>query len=241
MGRRARARAVEHFDWAVVAARTEQVLDTTVRGGALAESAGPSWLDEHAREVECGMRSLRRQADSIRSWGERLATTLVGGGRLLAAGNGGSAAEAQHLTAELVGRWCTDRRPLSAISLCADTSSLTAILNDYGPDEVFARQVEAHGRPGDVLVLLSTSGTSSNVLHAAKRGLEAGLQVWALTGPGPNPLAGLADEALVVDAPSTAAVQEVQLVAIHAVCAALDAALLRRGLMEAGPVCRQAS
>ena len=187
------------------------------------------------------MRSLVRQADVIRSWGERLATSLVAGGRLLAAGNGGSAAEAQHLTAELVGRWCTDRRPLSAISLCAETSSLTAILNDYGPDEVFARQVEAHGRPGDVLVLLSTSGTSSNVLHAAKRALDVGMRVWAMTGPGPNPLAGLATEAVVVDAPTTAAVQEVQLVAIHAVCAALDAALQRRGLMEAGPVCRQAS
>ncbi len=106
---------------------------------------------------------------------------------------------------------------------------------------MFARQVEAHGRPGDVLVLLSTSGTSSNVLHAAKRGSERGLRVWALTGPGPNPLTGLADESLVVDAPSTAAVQEVQLVAIHALCAALDDALTARGLMEAGPVCRQVS
>ena len=104
------------------------------------------------REVESGMRSLVQQAPLVTSWGERLATALVGGGRLLAAGNGGSAAEAQHLTAELVGRWCTDRRPLSAIALTAETSSLTAILNDYGPDEVFARQVEAHGRPGDVLV-----------------------------------------------------------------------------------------
>ncbi len=162
-------------------------------------------------------------------------------GRLLAAGNGGSAAEAQHLTAELVGRWCRDRRPFSAIALSAETSSLTAILNDYGPEEVFARQVEAHGRPGDVLVLLSTSGSSSNILHAAKRGHELGLRVWALTGPAPNPLAGLADRTLVVDAPSTAAVQEVQLVAIHAVCAALDDELASRGLMSAGPVCRQGS
>ena len=241
MGRAARARAVERFDWSVVAARTEDVLDATLRGGSPTVPVGLPWLEDHAAEIESGLRSLTAQADVLRTWGERLATTLVGGGRLLAAGNGGSAAEAQHLTAELVGRWCTDRRPLSAIALCAETSSLTAILNDYGPDEVFARQVEAHGRPGDVLVLLSTSGTSSNVLHAAKRGLDVGLQVWAMTGPGPNPLAGLADEALVVDAPSTAAVQEVQLVAIHALCAALDGALERRGLMEAGPVCRQAS
>ncbi len=241
MGRRARTRAVALFDWAVVAARTEDVLQATSGGGARATVSGPWWLDDHALEVEGGIRSLRVQSEVVRSWGDRLATTLVSGGRLLAAGNGGSAAEAQHLTAELVGRWCTDRRPLSAIALCAETSSLTAILNDYGPDEVFARQVEAHGRPGDVLMLLSTSGTSSNVLHAAKRGLEVGMHVWAMTGPAPNPLAGLADEAVVIDAPSTAAVQEVQLVAIHAVCAALDAALGRRGLMEAGPVCRQAS
>jgi type III pantothenate kinase len=242
MGRRARTRAVALFDWAVVAARTEEVLLATVRGRARTTTAtGPWWLDEHVVEVDGAMRSLVAQSGVVRAWGERLATTLVGGARLLAAGNGGSAAEAQHLTAELVGRWRTDRRPLSAIALCAETSSLTAILNDYGPDEVFARQVEAHGRPGDVLVLLSTSGTSSNVLHAAKRGLEVGMHVWAMTGPAPNPLAGLADEALVIDAPSTAAVQEVQLVAIHAVCAALDAALERHGLMEAGPVCRQAS
>ena len=242
MGRQARRRAVELFDWSVVAKRTEEVLLATVSSASSPPRARRhTWLHEHAAEVEAGMGSLLGQADTLASWGERLATTLAGGGRLLAAGNGGSAAEAQHLTAELVGRCFTDRRPLSAIALCAETSSLTAILNDYGPDEVFARQVEAHGRPGDVLVLLSTSGTSSNVIHAAKRGLEAGLQVWALTGPGPNPLAGLADEAVVVDAPSTAAVQEVQLVAIHAICAALDDALAARGLLEAGPVCRQAS
>ena len=89
---------------------------------------------------------------------------LTGGGRLLAAGNGGSAAEAQHLTAELVGRFADERRPLLGDRLCAETSSLTAIVNDYGIDEMFARQVQAHGRPGDVLVLLSTSGRSPNVL-----------------------------------------------------------------------------
>ena len=199
------------------------------------------WVRAHLSELADGLACLTASADLMQEWGRDLADVLVSGGRLLAAGNGGSAAEAQHLTAELVGRFLDERQPLSAICLSAETSSLTAILNDYGPDEVFARQVEAHGRAGDVLVLLSTSGTSSNVLHAAKRGLDAGLQVWALTGPGPNPLAAIADEALVVDAPSTAAIQEVQLVAIHALCAALDGALERRGLMQAGPVCRQAS
>ncbi len=123
MGRRARARAVELFDWSVVAARTEGVLEMTAarpvpdRGRGVATGRGeprPSWLHEHAAEVDGGMRSLLGQSDRIRSWGEQLATTLVDGGRLLAAGNGGSAAEAQHLTAELVGRCFTDRRPLSA-------------------------------------------------------------------------------------------------------------------------------
>jgi len=163
--------------------------------------------------------------DTADDWGCRLARVLPQGGRLLAAGNGGSAAQAQHLTAELVGRYRHERRPLSAICLSAETSSLTAIVNDYASTELFARQVEAHGRPGDVLVLMSTSGRSENLLAAARRGSEGGLRVWAMTGPTPNPLADLADEALAVDSPYTATVQELHLVALHVTCAALDRAL----------------
>ncbi|WP_408669429.1 SIS domain-containing protein [Kocuria rosea] len=158
-------------------------------------------------------------------WGARLAGLLTDGGRVLAVGNGGSAAEAQHFTAELVGRFVDDRRPLSAVCLSAETSSLTAIVNDYGVEEVFARQVQAHGRPGDVLVVLSTSGRSPNVLAAADRAREHGLHVWALTGPGPNPLTERADESLTVAAPSTSVIQEVHLMLLHAVCAAVDARL----------------
>lgn len=158
-------------------------------------------------------------------WGRELADRLSRGHRLLVAGNGGSAAQAQHLTAELVGRYRDDRPPLSAIALHAETSTLTAVLNDYGADEVYARQVTAHGRTGDVLVLLSTSGRSPNVLRAAQAGHAAGLTVWAMTGRGPNPLTGLAAESLVVDGPSTATVQEVHLVALHLLCAAFDVAL----------------
>jgi type III pantothenate kinase len=231
-GRAARVRAVERFDWSVVAARTEEALMGVCRPTVAATCETRSWLDGHVAEVAGGMASLIEQSARVRGWGEHLATSLVGGSRLLAAGNGGSAAEAQHLTAELVGRYRQDRRPLAGVALTADTSSLTAILNDYGPDEVFARQVEAHGRPGDVLVLLSTSGSSSNVLHAAKRARDLGITVWSITGPGPNALAALSDEAITIAAPSTAAVQEVTLVAIHAVCAALDAALTARGLMD---------
>lgn len=163
--------------------------------------------------------------DLVDGWGRRLAPVLLGGGRLLVAGNGGSAAQAQHLTAELVGRYRDDRPALSALSLHAETSSLTAIANDYGWDEGFARQVRAHGRPGDVLLVLSTSGFSGNVLAALQAGREAGLATWAMTGAGPNPAAERADEALVVTAASTATVQEVHQVAVHLLCAAVDLAV----------------
>lgn len=185
------------------------------------------WVAEHLAELADGLASLAGATSVVDGWGRRLAEQLPSGGRLLVAGNGGSAAEAQHLTAELVGRFRGERQPLSALCLSAETSSLTAILNDYGADEVFARQVQAHGRPGDVLVLLSTSGRSPNLLAAAERAQEIGVEVWAMTGPAPNPLADIADSALAVDAPSTAAIQEVHLVAVHAVCAVVDAHLPR--------------
>ncbi|PWJ53821.1 rfaE bifunctional protein, domain I/rfaE bifunctional protein, domain II [Quadrisphaera granulorum] len=186
------------------------------------------WLTAHRGEVEATLGGLLGAAEQLNAWGRHLAAVLGGGGRLLAAGNGGSAAEAQHLTAELVGRFVAERRPLSAIALHAETSSTTAIGNDYGAAEVFARQVQAHGRPGDVLLLLSTSGRSENVVRAAQAGRRAGLRVWALTGPGVSPLGEASDDVLRVGAPgaSTSAVQEGHLVAVHALCAAVDAHLL---------------
>jgi phosphoheptose isomerase len=180
-------------------------------------------LPRHLPLLRRALGDLERQAGLLERWGAELAAVLGGGGRLLAAGNGGSAGEAQHLTAELVGRFETpDRRPLSAISLCAETSSLTAIGNDFGFEHAFARQVQAHGRPGDVLVLLTTSGRSRNLVLAAEAGRAEGLQVWAMTGPAPNPVADVADEVLAIDVASTTAVQEAQLVAVHALCAALE-------------------
>ncbi len=164
--------------------------------------------------------------DRIDAWGRHLAGVLTAGGRLLACGNGGSAAEAQHLTAELVGRFKNERQPLSAIALHADTSALTAIVNDYGGDEIFARGVRAHGRRDDVLVALSTSGTSHNVLTAVKAAHELGMTTWALTGPAPNPLAATCHESICVEAPSTATVQEVHLLLVHALCMAVDERVL---------------
>ena len=162
-----------------------------------------TWIEDHEREVSAALAGLRRDWPTLQDWGYRLVEAFTSGGRLLAVGNGGSAAEAQHLTSELVGRFLDDRRPLSAICLSSETSSLTAIVNDYGVHEMFARQVEAHGRPGDVLVLLSTSGRSPNVLAAAERAADLGIRTWAITGPGPNPLSVRCDEALTVRAPST--------------------------------------
>ena len=179
----------------------------------------------HLAELDGPLRALRADAPRLERWGRRLADVLVGGGRLLTAGNGGSAAEAQHLAAELVGRYRDDRVPFSAIALCAESAAVTAIGNDYGIEDLFARQVRAHGRPGDVLVLLSTSGCSPNVLAAADAGADCGLVTWALTGAPGNPLARRADDCLTVDSPHTATVQEIHLIAIHLLCAAVEEAL----------------
>ena len=183
---------------------------------------------DHVASLAAALGDLTAQIDTLDRWGQLLAGVLTGAsrGRLLAAGNGGSAAQAQHLTAELVGRYRADRPPFSAICLTAETSSLTAIANDYPADELFARQVEAHGRPGDVLVLLSTSGRSPNAVAAARRARDCGITVLAMTGPAPNPLAAVAHDTLAIDSPWTATVQECHLVALHLLCASFDAAVL---------------
>lgn len=181
----------------------------------------------HLDEAPAALASLRGSADLLAAWGVRLAERLLAGGRLLAAGNGGSAAEAQHLTAELVGRFDGERESFAAISLHAETSALTAIANDYGYEEVYARQVRGHGRPGDVLMLFSTSGRSPNLLRAAKAAAELGIDSWSLTGTRPNPLAQATDENVAIEGPS-ANVQECHLIALHAMCRAFDAAVARR-------------
>lgn len=180
----------------------------------------------HVEALADALRSLAAESDRIDRWGEVLATRLRAGHRLLAAGNGGSAAEAQHLTAELVGRFEHDRSPFAAIPLHADGSSLTAIGNDYGYQEIFARQVTAHARAGDVVVLLSASGRSANLLAAAAAARQADALCWALTGTAPNPLARACDDAICVPG-RTATVQEAHLVAVHLVCNSFEAALAR--------------
>ncbi|AEY87528.1 phosphoheptose isomerase [Streptomyces hygroscopicus subsp. jinggangensis 5008] len=199
--------------------RTKAVTDTAHGNTATATT--------HCDDLAKALEAFRDHGPLIERWGTELARRLGAGARLLVAGNGGSAAQAQHLTAELVGRYRDDRPPFSAVALHADTSSTTAIANDYGVQEVFARQTAAHGRPGDVLLLLSTSGASANLLAAADRAHRLGMTVWALTGRAPNPLQLGADDALCVDAPLGATVQELHLVAVHMLCEAFDQAVDR--------------
>jgi D-sedoheptulose 7-phosphate isomerase len=182
-------------------------------------------LDSHLAGLASALLPYRQAAGKLGRWGSELAWTLGRGGRLLVAGNGGSAAEAQHLAAELVGKLRDDRRPLSAIALCADSSAVSAIGNDFGYENVFARQVRAHGRPDDILLLLSTSGRSPNVLAAAVAGRELGMRCWAFTGPAPNPLAEACLDVLAVPATDAQVVQELHLVSVHVLCAYVDATL----------------
>jgi D-sedoheptulose 7-phosphate isomerase len=181
----------------------------------------------HVAELTAALERFQPCIETADRWGAQLATALSDGARLIAAGNGGSAAQAQHLTAELVGRYRTDRKPFSAICLTAETSTLTAIVNDYPPKELFARQVEAHARPGDVVVLMSTSGRSPNVVEAARRARAVGAVAWAFCGPGGSPLERACDEALCVESSYTATVQELHLVALHLLCASMDHHLQR--------------
>lgn len=188
-------------------------------------SSGPSGPDPVERHVSGLIRALspfRSRAVLLARWGAELARHLGGGGRLLVAGNGGSAAEAQHLAAELVGKLREDRIPLSAIALTPDSSAVTAIGNDYGFDEIFARQVRAHGRRGDILILLSTSGRSPNLVAAAQAATGIGMRTWAMVGESPNPLADICDESLCCPSPDGQVVQELHLVAVHLMCEYVD-------------------
>jgi D-sedoheptulose 7-phosphate isomerase len=162
------------------------------------------------------------QADTIAALAHRYRETLRAGGTLLFAGNGGSAADAQHIAAEYVVRFRTARGPRRALALTTDSSVLTAAGNDLGFDQVFAREVEALGRPGDLLILHSTSGESANLLAAARAARERGIPVVALLGKGGGRLAALADLALVVASNETCHVQEVHLAVQHTIAGLLD-------------------
>lgn len=174
--------------------------------------------------------ALRQQEDEIQQLGDRLIACLQGGHRIFLCGNGGSAADAQHIAAEMVCRFETQRRALPAIALTTDTSALTAIGNDLGYDQVFARQVEALARPGDVLIGLSTSGNSRNVIAAVQQAKEMGVATLGLLGGVGNRRGGnllnLVDYALVAPSDTTARIQECHILVGHIWCAMVDAAFI---------------
>ncbi len=159
--------------------------------------------------------------------GGRMAERLLAGGRVLAFGNGGSAADAQHFAAELVGRLACNRRALSAIALTTDPSVVTAVSNDLGFAGVFARQVEAHGRPGDVALAISTSGRSPNVLEGVRAARERGLATVGLTGNGGGPLASAVDSLIDVPHRDTQRIQEVHTMVLHVLAQIVEEAAAR--------------
>lgn len=174
--------------------------------------------EDHLR-VAAALRGLAPEVDRAV---DMIVKSMAAGGGLLVCGNGGSAADAQHISAELTGRFLRDRKPLRAMALHANTSSLTAIGNDYGYEEVFAREVAAHGRAGDVLMAISTSGNSRNVLRAIEAARDKGMAVVGLTGAEGGKMRPLCDICLCVPSVSTPRIQECHILIGHTICELLE-------------------
>ena len=177
---------------------------------------------ESARVHEMAAESL---SDVIAAAATAVTESLRTGNKVLLCGNGGSAADAQHIAAELAGRLRLERRGLPAIALTVNPSVITALANDYGYDMVFARQVEGLGRKGDVLVGISTSGSSTNVLRALETARTAGLVTVGLVGQGTGQMGGLCDHLIVAPTEDTQRIQEIHIAAGHAICEIVEAAL----------------
>ncbi len=193
----------------MTAADTERLIE-----GAFAETAA---VHDRAR---------RANQESLPAAAAALVAALAAGRKVLVCGNGGSAADAQHVAAELVGRFARERRAFPALALTVDSSVLTAVGNDYGFDRVFARQVEAHGQAGDVLVAISTSGASPNVLRAVEAARARGLVTIGLTGRDGGELGRVADVHLNVPSSSTPRIQEAHATLLHVLCELVERELV---------------
>ena len=179
-------------------------------------------LKEHLDTIQA---LLDSRLSEIEAAGRLICAALDAGNKILLCGNGGSAADAQHIAAELVGKYEQERRAFPAVSLTTDTSALTALSNDYGYEEVFARQVEALATAGDVLIAISTSGKSPNIVKAAEKARALGCKTIALTGCSGEPLASCCDLAVVVPSERTSRVQEAHITIGHLWCEMVDAML----------------
>jgi D-sedoheptulose 7-phosphate isomerase len=169
--------------------------------------------------------ALAADTKSIREIAGALVETVLAGGKILVGGNGGSAADSQHIAGELVGRFKKERRAIAAVALTTDTSILTSLGNDYGFDRVFERQVEALGRPGDLLIAISTSGSSPNVLNAVIKARETGLAVVGFFGMGGGPILKHCDLAFLAPETDTPRVQEMHILAAHIICELVEDAV----------------
>ena len=167
-------------------------------------------------------RALPRLASDVAKAVEMIHSSLAAGGKLLIAGNGGSAADAQHIAAELTGRFLRERKPLPALALHANSSALTAIGNDYGYEHVFARELAAHARPGDVLLAISTSGGSKNILRAIEEARQKKVAVIGMTGEYGGAMRTACDLCLCVPSKSTARIQEMHIMIGHTICELLE-------------------
>lgn len=219
-GRRERALArgaderIETLPWPIENSRTAAY-------GALVSEA----LAARRQLLDAALLELDQQAESLAATATRFVEALSGGRKVLVAGNGGSAAEAQHFAAELVGRFKRERAPYAVLALSTDTSILTAVANDYGYRQVFARQVLALGQPGDVLLAFSTSGESENLVQAAIAARQRGMGVVAVTGTQRSHLERLADLTVCVRVADTAVAQELQMVITHILCEIVESEL----------------
>ena len=175
-------------------------------------------LNCHRKMLDIALAQFKTRAAVFTEVAARLIETLRTGHKVLVAGNGGSAAEAQHFAAEFVGRFKRERSPYAVLSLTTDTSILTAVSNDYGYQDVFARQVNAFGQPGDMLIAFSTSGESENLVRAATAGRERFMTVVAVTGNRPSRLENLADVTVCVPVADTAIAQELHMIVTHILC-----------------------
>jgi D-sedoheptulose 7-phosphate isomerase len=176
-----------------------------------------------ARHLGVAEESAKSITASVKNAADVLLSAIKAGNKALVCGNGGSAADAQHFAGELVCKYKNDRRPLPAIALTADASAITAIGNDYGFENVFARQVEALGESGDILVAITTSGKSPNVLRAIEKAKKRGLKIVALTGANGRELGKLCDAAIIVPSEETARIQEIHELVLHSWCEYIDA------------------
>lgn len=198
------------------------------------EEPYPNALREHQTLFD-GLAAIREEVENAALV---IVRCLAAGKKLMLCGNGGSAADSQHIAAELTGRFIKDRRPLAAMALTTDSSALTCIANDYKFDEVFARQVAGLGQPGDCLLAISTSGTSGNVVRAVETARRMRIATVGLTGRGGGRLPELCENAIVVPSAITARIQEAHIFVGHVLCALVEQGLARAGLLHAEqPAC----